>query len=116
MQDLFQRDSLQQLLAACPNTAAERSVWRIAECLPCLSAVKQLLTNRMQLLASGDLLPAGLDVAVVGANSGSSSAAAVEAAAVLACLASGSIGPKLAAMLCVALGLQWSRANSSSEP
>lgn len=117
VQNLFKGDSLQQLLAACPNTAAERCVWRIAECLPCLSAVKHLLTSRMQLLAAGELLPAGLDVSAAAAStaSSSSSTAAVEAAAVLACLAAGSTGPKLAAMLCVALGLDWSGANSSAE-
>lgn len=114
MQNLFVSDSLQQLLAACLNTAAERYVWRIAESLPCLTAVKQLLESRMQLLAAGQLIPAGLDIATAASCNDSNSSSAVDAAAVLACLAAGSTGPKLAAMLCVALNLEWSGAHCST--
>eukprot|EP00878_Enallax_costatus_P013685 GHUV01014311.1.p1 GENE.GHUV01014311.1~~GHUV01014311.1.p1 ORF type:complete len:709 (+),score=279.68 GHUV01014311.1:832-2958(+) len=117
VQDLFVEDALQQLLAACPTSAAERSVWHVAESLPCLSAVKQLLTSRMQLLATGQLVPEDVDaVAAAASSSGirASAGAALEAAAVLACLAAGSTGPKLAAMLCVGLGLQWSGADSNA--
>lgn len=113
---MFVDDALQQLLAVCPTSAAERSVWHIAESLPCLSAVKQLLTSRMQLLAAGQLIPADVDAmaALPSSSSSSGSNAALEATAVLACLAAGSTGPKLAAMLCVGLGLHWSGASSSA--
>ncbi|KAF6261308.1 condensin II non structural maintenance of chromosomes subunit-domain-containing protein [Scenedesmus sp. NREL 46B-D3] len=121
---LFSESSLQQLLAACPGAAAERCVWRVAEALPCLAAARQLLLSRMQLLGSGQLLPEGLDAAaaaaaaVFGAGSaaGSQAGMAADAAAVLACLAAGTTGPKAAAMLCAALGLEWPGCNSTSKP
>lgn len=127
MEDLFSNSSLQRLLACCPSPASERSVWRIAEALPCLAAAKQLLVSRMQLLAAGELLPDGLDavsaaaaassaVAADGSDEAAAAAAAADAAAVLACLAAGSTGPKVAAMLCVALGLDWPGCTSTHEP
>lgn len=130
MQGLFSEASLQQLLTGCPGAIAERCVWRIAEALPCLAAARHLLLSRMQLLASGQLLPEGLDAAAAAAaavfgagnaagaagSSAALAAAAADAAAVLACLAAGTTGTKAAAMLCAALGLEWPGCNSTSKP
>jgi hypothetical protein len=82
-------------------------VWRIAECLPRLPASTQLLGSRLVLLAEGTLLP----------SLGEPAAASQEdAAAVLACLAAGPSGPKLAAMLCAALGLDWPDSECTAPP
>jgi hypothetical protein len=83
--------------------AAQQRVWRIAECLPRLPASTQLLGSRLSLLADGSLLPSDDEAA----GGGAGSAAQEDAAAVLASLAAGPAGAKLAAMLCAGLGLAW---------
>jgi hypothetical protein len=78
----------------------------------------------MQLLSTGQLLPDGLDAAAaaaaavfgVSSAAGSQAGMAADAAAVLACLAAGTTGPKAGAMLCAALGLEWPGCNSTCKP
>jgi hypothetical protein len=99
VQGLFPADALQQLLDSSPTPAARRSVWRIAERLPCLAAAARLRVNTLRLLAAGELLPGGF--------SGLGPGERDELRSILACLAAAPCGPKLSALLAAALGLPW---------
>jgi hypothetical protein len=111
VQELFPEATLEQLLMACPSKDAEQCVWCIAEHLPCLKAAQHMLISRMQLLAAGELLPATAAAAPTMGSTGSA-----DTAALLASLAASSAGPKLAATLCAALGLNWPGTDSTHEP
>jgi PHD-finger len=117
---LFDEAALEELLSVAPTPESAQCVWRIAEALPALHAARRLLSGRMRLLASGELLPPGVDataaiMAAVGddnARDGGAAAAASAAAAELACLAAAATGPKLSALLAASLGLAWPGADA----
>jgi len=109
VQGLYPANTLQQLLDACPHPAARRSVWRIAEHLPCLTAANQLRTYTLRRIADGSLLAAAAN----GGSAGADAAAVADAEqrdelrSILACLAAAPCSAKLAALLAAALGLPW---------
>lgn len=107
----FEPGVLQRLMDSCPTPDAQQLVWRMAEALPSLPAARQLQSNLLQLLGSGQL------VASVEAGAPSErERQQQELGAVLAALAAGPAGPKMAAMLCQALAVEWRSAPESAAP